>query len=573
MTTTLKRTMQAATVCLILIFGFNSNVDAANYTWNGSYGHWEAPHNWIPHGVPSVNDKAIINSGAARIQNGISVSVGNVIIGTGGELRIYANNTLNVVINSNARGIENNGSLKIYGTLNIESTGTGNGYAIDNDGDINVTSTGECNISNISNHGILNYGSINNWGEIDIEISPNSYKWGIINFLKLYNYQNINLNGINGSNDNGGILNLSAGDLQNHHNLIIREIHGTGIKNYGPILNKGYIELNDCGKYGLRQIHGSQFTNEGLASRLEIKNAGITGLLTNGTVVNSGYLIVTNAANAALHIEVNGSLSNSFALQLIHSPDEMLVKGSLVNNELGYITTKFGITTYSGSSVVNHGRWHAHFFDRGNIYQDIINKKILHNYWGENMSGVKNLGIIIGPYDNDVFAGVPANDFIDIYSSVGLTYDSNVYNDQYLSQVIGSYNSQNNTFTPNANAIGLTSVYLRIKINAVGYYQRYEVFLDSPINFQSEGPDLSQRSSDSSTSAFSIYPVPANQILNLEHDFSESFDFAIINANGQVLREGNMTGTKIDIQDIPEGHYALRVRSGGQVKIKKFIKI
>ena len=68
-----------------------------------------------------------------------------------------------------------------------------------------------------------------------------------------------------------------------------------------------------------------------------------------------------------------------------------------------------------------------------------------------------------------------------------------------------------------------------------------------------------------------IVPNPANQIIHLEGEITEFTSIQIINLNGQVVRTF-IKGDQINVSDLLNGFYILRVQSGIKVEQQTFIK-
>lgn len=75
-----------------------------------------------------------------------------------------------------------------------------------------------------------------------------------------------------------------------------------------------------------------------------------------------------------------------------------------------------------------------------------------------------------------------------------------------------------------------------------------------------------------------VYPNPANNEINVIHDFKGDTEFTVYNIAGQpVLKTRNFEGAGLnkqilDISSIPVGMYTLQVRSGNDINTVKFLK-
>lgn len=75
-----------------------------------------------------------------------------------------------------------------------------------------------------------------------------------------------------------------------------------------------------------------------------------------------------------------------------------------------------------------------------------------------------------------------------------------------------------------------------------------------------------------------VYPNPADQVINVIHDFSGNTEFTVYNISGQAVlntRTVESSGLKkniLNIGHLPAGIYSLQVRSGIEMKTVKFLK-
>lgn len=77
------------------------------------------------------------------------------------------------------------------------------------------------------------------------------------------------------------------------------------------------------------------------------------------------------------------------------------------------------------------------------------------------------------------------------------------------------------------------------------------------------------------TFTFSIYPNPANERVNLLIEGLNDFKLNIFNSAGELMYEkiGKSGSTEINTSDFPSGVFYIRIRSGLNQFVEKFIKI
>jgi PKD repeat protein len=80
---------------------------------------------------------------------------------------------------------------------------------------------------------------------------------------------------------------------------------------------------------------------------------------------------------------------------------------------------------------------------------------------------------------------------------------------------------------------------------------------------------------ENSFNAFSVYPVPANDVLNINDiNVDGTFEVAVINQLGQVLINNTYSNNKLiqlDVNGLVSGFYQVRVTAGNQVGMKQFL--
>ncbi len=73
--------------------------------------------------------------------------------------------------------------------------------------------------------------------------------------------------------------------------------------------------------------------------------------------------------------------------------------------------------------------------------------------------------------------------------------------------------------------------------------------------------------------SFTIYPVPANKLLNIKVPADADLGITIYNAMGAVVKTDILSGsTQIDVSDLAPGTYTLKVDDGNKQTLRKFIK-
>jgi len=70
-----------------------------------------------------------------------------------------------------------------------------------------------------------------------------------------------------------------------------------------------------------------------------------------------------------------------------------------------------------------------------------------------------------------------------------------------------------------------------------------------------------------------LYPNPSNSELNIRGNSIKKSNYQIINHLGNIVQDGKLLDGKIGIQNIPTGHYILRIKSQDKDQTTPFVKI
>ena len=107
-------------------------------------------------------------------------------------------------------------------------------------------------------------------------------------------------------------------------------------------------------------------------------------------------------------------------------------------------------------------------------------------------------------------------------------------------------------------------------LSAISYYRLKIKELDGSFTYSS----LATVTSDAP--AISIYPVPVQQTLHVQHPATNAGHLEILASNGQkmsrVALEPGTSSTKVDVQLLPPGFYVLRFYTDAATTTKTFVK-
>lgn len=309
---------------LLFFVILSSFCNAADRIWDGGGDgvSWDDAANWDAGGLPTINDRAIIDDDSVAVST--SVSVYSIVLYS--DLTISSSGSLLVkdgsltLTQGKANTINNYGSLTIInGLLSIPVDGrfmnrfnstfstSGGGNGIINYGRILNRLNADIFISFSTSEGLINYGEFENRGYIEVfecdlgilNESPNiaSDKAQILNTgtLKIFN------TALEGIENKGGIID-NEGELEVYNNgtFSIESSFGNGLSSEMYNRTGASMIIRD----GL--VAGSQFENDGM---LRVENIGDLALASGGKFINNDTLYIS--AIEATGLSVGDSLINS----------------------------------------------------------------------------------------------------------------------------------------------------------------------------------------------------------------------------------------------------------------------
>ena len=598
----MKITNNRVLTLISLLFTINSF--ANTLTWTGGNGDWEDADKWDLGVVPDTDDIAIIPSGMVSIDGIAHV---NEIILEGGELKVNGSlvvqptiaNSLGqyhgIEIQSNASFI-NNGLTVLIETIPVNGIARlifNNGICINNE-------KGYIYMEGENFYGIHNYasGQFTNRGEIDIIDIEN----GIFSVSDIYNYGDIEISSTSTSITLQNLFYNASNAVLSTNNLI-------SITNNALLNNFGEIEIDFENTFqGTAISIGGKLTSQNY-SNISIEGAFVDALFihTNGETRIKGNLQIQSVSpySSALYLEglfVNhqrGTINVSSGIGITVTPTgsclnygnwintdaangasrSLKVEGSFNNRPKGRLTFENNIVTTPGSTLNNQGHMFLqHNEDLDDIDGNFNNTACLNDLNGKIVSSINNLSIIVEPIQVTPEVNTPLPNALNLGTNLGATV-LGWYTSATGNTLAGSYNSSTNTFTPNANAVGLSSVFVRTRINAGGITRRHELKFAAPIQFSitpNHYPNLIQEGFKTS---ISTYPNPAmNQLSVSTNENYELGDIKLINISGQLILNKYCDNSKnCDLEfskDIPNGIYYLYINDKtGSMQSVEQIKI
>ncbi|MDI9308797.1 MAG: S8 family serine peptidase [Limnohabitans sp.] len=170
------------------------------------------------------------------------------------------------------------------------------------------------------------------------------------------------------------------------------------------------------------------------------------------------------------------------------------------------------------------------------------------------------------------------------YWSIWIDYNKNGTFESTEKVVAGSSASSGTlsaTFTvPTTALAGQTRMRVQMKYSATSTACEtftYGEVEDYTVNIGSSGPAINiiagqEIGNDSNVYDFSMYPVPAENTLNVSLFDSRKVSYKVYNLMGQAILGGELTHPEINVSKLPAGVYVIDVNDGQKSITKKFTK-
>ena len=435
----------------------------------------------------------------------------------GGDISILNTNTYDAIVN-----IE--GSFHNAGTINF-NTGIGQ-VAIDNAGSFVNYDTGILSIASFSGVAVNNVDAyFENNGLLIIDDSGNGGYGGIRNEGEFQNTTTGNIQIQNTANH--GVTNHSV--FINQGQLTITEIGGNGISNSALFSNRqhGVVNIDHIGLKGIHNYIEGTIRNYGSLSLKE--DMGVEGLENYGDFINypCGYA------------EIWSLIDNKSGAKFSN-------RGWLVNQ---YIGIHFNVGTMNNISVIEDNEY---AFD----------------------VALNNKRVVVKPLEGPVQEGVPVHDVLEVDTLQDLTIVG-IYTDETTSVYAGTYHVPSNHFIPNAAAVGLTSLYVKIT-DAVEYCTHiFEIEVPGGVQaLSSEGTNAMQVSLQPAerqkVSDYLVFPNPTFGpfTLRVPKNREKAMTLEVMDLSGRKLLQKRIeptSGTNHNLESLPKGMYLINLKLDGQI--------
>ncbi|MBK8428258.1 MAG: hypothetical protein IPL27_20880 [Lewinellaceae bacterium] len=369
-------TFPAKTVLFVALLLWAMTTPArAQTTWTGATDtDWATPSNWSA-GVPGAAIDAIIPDVANDPIIGAAASAQSITVQSGAVLTIAAAVTL-TINGFVTQGILNQGTVENSGTLNIgQNTSTGL-YGIRNESVFNNNTGGQINIDRSTNTGLYNVsgGTFTNAGTITMgTVAANVATYGIVNESVFNNNTGgqINID----RRVNTGLYNFTGGTFTNAATITVGAVSQVpyGIRNESTFNNNtgGQISIDRWTNIGLNNVTGGTFTNV--------------------ATITIGVIVVANGGDYGIRNE--SVFNNNTGGQI--NIDRSRIWG-LYNFTGGTFTNAATITMGAVASVGNYGIWNNAAFNNntgGQIKIDRWTSNGLYNVTGGTFTNAATITI------------------------------------------------------------------------------------------------------------------------------------------------------------------------------------
>jgi hypothetical protein len=582
-----------ALLIILISLLFLSHTYAVTINWIGGTGDWFNAANWDTGNIPTLNDDVFINSGNVFINNYEVGEASAVTIGAGASLELESRGTLIIEIDYYTSGLLNNGYVGNKGFMEISSPylhtqeGITNFGTFTNSGDIQTYDLG---------HGISNRSgaTFTNSGFIEIFDIAGYGANALTNWSDFSNskYGKIEIHDVGGTG--GTLTNTGGGYFGNAGEIEMYNLSNPTTTSLSVVsglfenLNGGILDISLVDGHGIDVSANGTFRNR---STININGTGLNGIQCAGFFVNhqAGYIINLFTNVDALVIYSGGEFRNFGALISNFSSGRTLSNLGIFNNyPKGYFLHDDQILSTSTANLVNQGLWESYHTGNHIISGPFTNNTAIGDQ-NDGFAGefTNNQGIRIHPMTGLVEVGEPYANLFDMGTLNFVTIQG--FTDAPSSSTsVGTYNTSTNTFTPNSNALGLTEIYVTVKVNTGGNNRKYKIEIPGGVQ-PAPAPRMTINSLEElekeekvqlvnqMESQFKVYPNPNFGDFNLElpMEIYQVSNLQVLNSLGEVVYQINPGLEKIPnhIQlpnQLPSGTYLLKIRQeNGQEMIKK----
>ncbi|NRA50906.1 MAG: T9SS type A sorting domain-containing protein, partial [Phaeodactylibacter sp.] len=301
-----------------------------------------------------------------------------------------------------------------------------------------LNNSGQLSIQNAGNRAILNYGGIDNYGNMNIQYS------------------------------NGGIFCWANGNVVNSGNLtvvgcnisILLRSNSVGIN-----MHSGQMTLNHAALYAIKVESGNNFFNFG-----EINSTVGHNLM---TICNQGFFHNNNSGSININIATTGMKNwenatfwNDGSVSFLSNMDNQTIwnEGEFVNFSCGELSTYFKWGNYATGTIENEGNWFHNASLSSLNFGQVTNNGVVEDYQG-TFPSFSNNEVRARPLTGTLQVGGLVHNALDLGTLSSFTVDG-WYTTAALTQSAGRYSTSHNIWQPNGHTSGLSEVFVSLLDNS-----------------------------------------------------------------------------------------------------------
>ena len=489
---------------------FLTTTQAATITWLGANASWNNPAQWDTGTIPVMGDDVVIPSGTVRVNSGYNATATSVEVQSAARLLIYDGGKLEISGAVDNDGLHNTGRVYLYGDLFINGITQTNiafsAKAIKNENRIYTYPSSQINIKYIDDDAFYNTPTGYFYGRGGIWIYSVS-KRGIYNGDRFYTSGTIDIEETGASNSfaivnsddfrnlSGGVITIDAdiyGGFSNavspawtrNYGEIFIEHPSIGVVNEGTFRNfsGGTVTVENSG-VGYDNRSGGLFSNYGYMSTFYC----VDGMYNWATLENySGmYFYLSSGNNGSLRNFSGGLIDNYGSIYANGSGSRDIQNQGQINNHHGGIVSVNRLIDINPTGVLVNDGFLVSYYE-GDVGNHIIavggtldNNGVIDDNYGTFPTALNNQKVIVSPVTDPMHNGVPFPNVLDITSTAGLTFGN--WKISQTGAVAGTYDEVTNEFTPNAAAIGITTIYIEIEDDVSGFNRNFTLEIDGGV--------------------------------------------------------------------------------------------
>lgn len=561
---------------LFTLFALSLSINAQTNTWLGGDGYWDDVAMWSTGAIPTSSETVVINNGTVKALSGYIARAKKVEIHSNGYLSITSGGYLFVEGSSTSvHGITVSGDLNVTGRLYVRNINNGEGIQVSGDGRFKINKNGIVSIRDIDGMGIWNSSEITNKGKLFIR---NTTSNGMLNY---------------GTIDNDGgkfsLLNINGTGVYcylNGHLINSGEIHVKGADSAISIYADSDVINEEEGKIYASYITSSAISTSNNPNSI-FENYGLInatwsidyyGLANEGQFINyeTGEVVFDQADYGIVNF-INSSLTNEGTITV----EDQMTSGALYNNggtldnsSCGEIFLNHRMINTSSGIINNEGWIYNTDTNVSSNFGVFDNKGVIEDNPNTLTPILTNDGIIALPLSGNIQVGVPVTNALTLGLLDSFTVEG-WYTDISLNTSAGTYDPLANEWLPDATALGITEVFVKLTHNTESCSNVISIDITNGVQPFSV-PDIFGIQAGGirpASAEFMTFPNPSNGQFSIKtpEGLHGACTLQIFHSTGQILWEQTTELNQVNtlnlqsVQGLPNGIYQLVVLQKGEL--------